>query len=102
MKEEAAATTLNNQDGDKELAMSITNRYLTSDSASRSMAILMLSTEISSISAVMLCFAQKSNISCVSFMPPMSLPPTSFLPVSLITKFARLIIYDVALTMAEN
>lgn len=82
---------------DIEFAMSITNRYLTSDFASRSMAVLICSTRISSISAVMLCFAQKSNISSVSFMPPMSLPPTSFLPIN-----NQICKYDHAVKMVEK
>ncbi|KAF4371641.1 hypothetical protein F8388_008581 [Cannabis sativa] len=66
---------------DKELPTSITNLYLTSDLASLSKAVLISSILISSISAVMSCLAQKSSISCVSFIPPISLPPTIFLPV---------------------
>lgn len=59
--------------------MSITNRYRTSDLASLSMALFMSFILMSSMSATMLCSAQKSNISCVSFIPPKLLPPTILL-----------------------
>ena len=47
------------------------------------MAVLMSSILISSMSAVIPCFAQKSSISCVSLIPPTSLPPTSLRPANL-------------------
>lgn len=70
-----------------EFPTSITKRYLTSDFASLSMAVLIWSILTSSMSAAMLCLAQKSNISCVSFIPPTLLPPTSLRAANTENKF---------------
>ena len=54
--------------------MSMTKRYFTSLFSSRSKASLIFAIGISSMSAVIPCSAQKSSISWVSRMPPMSEP----------------------------
>ncbi|MBU6123169.1 delta-60 repeat domain-containing protein [Hymenobacter sp. PAMC29290] len=56
------------------VAMSITKRYFTSPFSMRSYDSLMSFMSMSSMSDMMLCSAQKSSISCVSAMPPMSEP----------------------------
>src|ERR1700761_3880378 len=53
---------------------SITNRYLTSLFSIRSYASLIPCIGITSISEVIPCSPQKSNISCVSAIPPISDP----------------------------
>ena len=55
-------------------AISIENRYFTSAFSNRSYASLTFWIGITSTSEVMLCFPQKSSISCVSAIPPISEP----------------------------
>lgn len=63
------------------LAMSITKQYLTFAFSSLSIAVLTYGMGISSITAVTLCFPAKSSISCVSWIPPIVLPPIEWCPV---------------------
>ncbi len=57
--------------------ISMTKRYFTSVFPSLSIAVLMYEMGIFSIMQVILCFPQKSSISCVSLIPPTPLPPTN-------------------------
>ena len=63
--------------------MSMTKRYRTSFLTRRSMASLILSGLITSMSQVMLCLPQMSIISCVSLIPPIILPFTTRFPVKI-------------------
>jgi hypothetical protein len=66
------------------LAMSMTKQYLTFTFSSLSIAVLTYGTGIFSIIAIIcytLCFPAKSSISCVSWIPPVVLPPIEWCPV---------------------
>src|ERR1700733_4006939 len=59
-----------------------TKRYLTSALTTRSQASASLSKVVISMSETMLCWPQKSSISCVCGIPPMAEPATLLRPMA--------------------